>query len=270
MLLHKRQQRLTHSKTHKRQQRLTHSKMNCVEAQTSRKIHPVHFNKGGGVLYVVSTPIGNLEDITLRALRILKEVDLIAAEDTRRTRKLLTHYDIHTPLTSFFEGNQIRKTQSLMEKLSQGQNIALVSDAGTPGISDPGYPVIKSCINAGISIVPIPGPSACVVAAVISGFPLHNFVFEGFLSPKSGKRRRQLESLCDEKRTLIFYESPHRLVKFLNDALEILSDREIVIACELTKLFEEIYRGKISEALQKFQQKRPKGEFTIVIRGNET
>jgi len=220
-----------------------------------------------GILYIIGTPIGNLEDITLRALRTLKEVDLIAAEDTRRTRKLLTHYDIHTPLTSFFEGNQIRKTQSLIEKLSQGQNIALVSDAGTPGISDPGYPIIKSCIDAGIQIVPIPGPSACIVAAVISGFPLHNFVFEGFLSPKSGKRRRQIESLRDEERTLIFYESPHRLVKFLNDALEILSDREIVIAGELTKMFEEIYRGKISAALQKFQQEQPRGEFTIVIRG---
>ncbi|MFQ6039451.1 MAG: 16S rRNA (cytidine(1402)-2'-O)-methyltransferase [Candidatus Poribacteria bacterium] len=235
------------------------------EAQTSRKIPPLT-----GILHVVSTPIGNLEDITLRALRILREVDLIAAEDTRRTRKLLTHYDIHTPLTSFFEGNQIRKTQLLLEKLSQGQNIALVSDAGTPGISDPGYPVIKACIDAGVQIVPIPGPSACIVAAVISGFPLHNFVFEGFLSHKSGKRRKQLESLRDEKRTLIFYESPHRLVKFLRDALEILSDREIVIAYELTKIFEGIYRGKISEALQKFQQEQPRGEFTIVIRGSET
>jgi 16S rRNA (cytidine1402-2'-O)-methyltransferase len=225
--------------------------------------------KSRGILYVVSTPIGNLEDITFRALRILKEVDLIAAEDTRRTRKLLTYYDIHTPLTSFFEGNQMRKTQSLIEKLSQGQNIALVSDAGTPGLSDPGYPIIRACIEADIQIVPIPGPSACIVAAVISGFPLHNFVFEGFLSPKSGKRRRQLESLRDEARTLVFYESPYRLVKFLSDALDILSDREIVIACEITKMFEEIYRGKISEALQKFQKEKPRGEFTVVIRGSE-
>jgi len=223
--------------------------------------------KEQGILYVVSTPIGNLEDITLRALRILREVDLIAAEDTRRTRKLLSHYDIHTPLTSYFEHNKLAKSELLLGKLNQGQSIALVSDAGTPGISDPGYLIIKVCIEANIQIVPIPGATACIAAAAVSGFPLHNFVFEGFLSPKSGKRRKKLESLRNEPRTLIFYESPHRLVKFLKDALEIFGDRHIAIVREMTKVFETIYRGQISEALNNYQEEKPRGEFTIVVRG---
>jgi len=223
--------------------------------------------KERGVLYVVSTPIGNLEDITLRALRILKEVDLIAAEDTRHTRKLLSHYDIHTSITSYFEHNKLAKSELILKKLSQGQNIALVSDAGTPGISDPGYLIIKLCIESRIQIIPIPGATACIAAAVVSGFPLHNFVFEGFLSPKSGKRRKKLEALRNEPRTLIFYESPHRLIKFLNDALEILGDRQTVIVREMTKVFETIYRGQISDALSNFQEEKPRGEFTIVIHG---
>lgn len=220
-----------------------------------------------GVLYVVSTPIGNLEDITRRALRILTEVDLIAAEDTRHTRKLLSHYDIHTPLTSYFEHNKRAKSDLILAQLHQGQNVALVSDAGTPGISDPGYLIIKLCIEAGIQIVPIPGATACIAAAVVSGFPLHTFVFEGFLSPKSGRRRKKLESLLNEPRTIIFYESPHRLNKFLRDAHEILGDRQIVIAREMTKMFETIYRGQISDALSNFHEEKPRGEFTIVIRG---
>jgi len=222
-------------------------------------------NTEPSTLYLVSTPIGNLEDITLRALRILKEVDLIAAEDTRKTRRLLTHYEIKTPLTSYFEGNQQTKTEKIVSRLKDGESIALVSDAGTPIISDPGYPLLRECIAQDITIVPIPGASAVLTAASISGLPLHNFTFEGFLSPKSGKRKRQLAQLANEERTLILFESPHRLCRFLEDALEVMGERDIVIARELTKHFEEIFRGNISEALEKFQRTEPRGEFTIVI-----
>lgn len=222
-------------------------------------------NTDSGILYLVSTPIGNLEDITLRALRTLKEVDLIAAEDTRQTRRLLTHYEIKTPLTSYFEGNQHTKTEKLIARLKAGESIALVSDAGTPIISDPGYPLLRACIAAAVPIVPIPGASAILAAAVVSGLPLHNFTFEGFLSPKSGKRKRQLALLANEERTLILFESPHRICRLLEDALEVMGERDIVIARELTKRFEEIFRGSISEALEKFRASEPRGEFTIVI-----
>lgn len=218
-----------------------------------------------GTLYLVSTPIGNLEDITLRALRILNEVDLIAAEDTRKTRRLLTHYEIETPLTSYFEGNQQKKTETLIARLKSGESIALVSDAGTPIISDPGYPLLQACIAEEVPIVPIPGASAILAAATVSGLPLHNFAFEGFLSPKSGKRKRQLAQLANEEKTLILFESPHRLCRFLEDALEEMGDREVVITRELTKRFEEVFRGNISHALEKFQSTEPRGEFTIVI-----
>ncbi len=222
-----------------------------------------------GTLYLVSTPIGNLEDITLRALRILKEVDLIAAEDTRQTRRLLTHYDIHTPLTSYFEGNEQVKCDKLIDRMETGERIALVSDAGTPIISDPGYPLLRGCIDAGIPIVPIPGVSAVITAASVAGLPLHNFAFEGFLSPKSGKRKRQLSVLTDEERTLIFFESPYRICRFLEDVLEVVGDRGIVVTRELTKRFEEIFRGNVSEALKKFRETDPRGEFTIVISGKK-
>ena len=222
-------------------------------------------NTPSGTLYLVSTPIGNLEDITLRALRVLKEVDLVAAEDTRQTRRLLTHYNIQTPLTSYFEGNQQVKGDKLIERLKAGETIALVSDAGTPIISDPGYPLLRRCIDAEIPIVPIPGASAVVTAASISGLPLHNFTFEGFLSPKSGKRKRQLSVLAGEERTLILFESPHRLRRFLEDVLEVIGERDIVVARELTKRFEEVFRGNVSEALEKFRDTEPRGEFTIVI-----
>ena len=223
-----------------------------------------------GTLYLVSTPIGNLEDITLRALRILKEVDLIAAEDTRQTRRLLTHYDIHTPLTSYFEGNQeVKKCDKLIDRMKTGETIALVSDAGTPIISDPGYPLLRGCIDAGIPIVPIPGASAVITAASVAGLPLHNFAFEGFLSPKSGKRKRQLSVLTDEERTLIFFESPYRVCRFFEDVLEVLGNREIVVTRELTKRFEEIFRGNVNEALEKFRETEPRGEFTIVIAGRK-
>ena len=223
-----------------------------------------------GTLYLVSTPIGNLEDITLRALRVLKEVDLVAAEDTRQTRRLLTHYNIQTPLTSYFEGNQQVKGSKLIERLKAGEAIALVSDAGTPIISDPGYPLLRRCIEAEIPIVPIPGASAVVAAASISGLPLHNFTFEGFLSPKSGKRKRQLSVLADEERTLILFESPHRLQRFLEDVLAVMGERDIVIARELTKRFEEVFRGNISKALEKFRNTEPRGEFTILIAGGRS
>ena len=218
-----------------------------------------------GTLYLVSTPIGNLEDITLRALRILKEVDLIAAEDTRKTRGLLSHYEIKTPLTSYFEGNQQRKSEKLVARLKAGESIALVSDAGTPIISDPGYPLLQECIAESISIIPIPGASAILAAAAVSGLPLHNFTFEGFLSPKSGKRKRQLAHLAKEDRTIILFESPHRLCRFLEDAIDVMGERDIVITRELTKRFEEIFRGNLSEALEKFRNTEPRGEFTIVI-----
>ena len=228
---------------------------------------PTDVNSTEGVLYIVSTPIGNLEDITLRALRTLKEVNLIAAEDTRHTRRLLAHYEIHTPTTSYFEGNQIQKGEKLVARLKAGESIALVSDAGTPTISDPGYRLLTQCIEADIPIIPIPGPSACIAAASVAGLPLHNFVFEGFLSPKSGRRKRQLAELREEKRTLIFYESPHRIIVFLQDVLDVFGDRQVSVARELTKKFEEVFRGKVTEAIEKFQETSPRGEFTIVIEG---
>ena len=228
---------------------------------------PTDVNSKEGVLYIVSTPIGNLEDITLRALRTLKEVDLIAAEDTRHTRRLLAHYEIGTPTTSYFEGNQIQKGEKLVTRLKAGESIALVSDAGTPTISDPGYRLLIQCIKAEIPVIPIPGPSACIAAASVAGLPLHNFVFEGFLSPKSGRRKRQLTDLREEKRTLIFYESPHRIIVFLQDVLEIFGDRQVSVSRELTKKFEEVFRGKVTEAIQKLQGTPPRGEFTIVIAG---
>lgn len=224
-------------------------------------------NSTKGVLYIVSTPIGNLEDITLRALRTLKEVDLIAAEDTRHTRRLLAHYEIDTPTTSYFGGNQIQKGERLVAHLTAGECIALVSDAGTPTISDPGYRLLIQCIEAAIPIVPIPGPSACIAAASVAGLPLHNFVFEGFLSPKSGRRKRRLTDLCEEKRTLIFYESPHRIIGFLQDVLEVFGDRRVSVARELTKKFEEVFRGTVTDAIEKFKETPPRGEFTIVIEG---
>ena len=228
---------------------------------------PTDVNPTKGVLYIVSTPIGNLEDITLRALRVLKEVNLIAAEDTRHTRRLLAHYEIHTPTTSYFEGNQIQKGEKLVARLKTGESIALVSDAGTPTISDPGYRLLIQCIEADIPIVPIPGPSACIAAASVAGLPLHNFVFEGFLSPKTGRRKHQLTDLREEKRTLIFYESPHRVISFLQDVLEVFGDRQVSVARELTKKFEEVFRGTVTEAIEKFRGTPPRGEFTIIIAG---
>jgi len=218
-----------------------------------------------GILYIVGTPIGNLEDITLRALRILREVNLIACEDTRRTRKLLSRYNIHIPLTSYFEHNKITKADFLIRRLKEGKNIALVSDAGMPGISDPGYFIIQKVLKENISIIPIPGPTALISSLVISGLPTDSFIFEGFLPSKKKARCDKLKELSFEKRTIIFYEAPHRLLVTLKDIMEILGDREVSLTRELTKKFEETFRGRVSKAIEKFIH--PKGEFTIILKG---
>ncbi|MCG2704993.1 MAG: 16S rRNA (cytidine(1402)-2'-O)-methyltransferase [Candidatus Omnitrophica bacterium] len=218
-----------------------------------------------GTLYVVATPIGNLEDITLRAIEVLKQVDLIAAEDTRHTKILTNRYGISTPLTSYFQYNEIKKTEPLIAALKKGKNIALVSDSGTPGISDPGFTIIREAIREGISVVPIPGPSAFLTALSISGMPTHKFAFEGFLSNKSAHRRKQLEALKQEERTIIMYESPHRLLKTLNDVMEIMGDINIVCARELTKKFEELRREKVSQTIKHFSETRILGEFIIIF-----
>ncbi|MEA3485670.1 MAG: 16S rRNA (cytidine(1402)-2'-O)-methyltransferase [Candidatus Aerophobetes bacterium] len=220
-----------------------------------------------GILYPVGTPIGNLKDITLRALETLKEVDLIASEDTRHTRKLLSHYDIHTSLTSFYEHNQLKKTPYLIDCLEKGKNVALVTRAGMPGISDPGYYLIKEVIREKIKIVPIPGPTALAIALVASGLPTDSFIFEGFLGRRKNERIRKLEKLKDEERTIIIYESPHRLKKVLPEVREILGDRRIAVGRELTKKFEEIIRRRVSEVEDIFKDRRPRGEFTLVIEG---
>ena len=225
------------------------------------------FNSAQGTLYIVSTPIGNMEDITLRALRILKEVDLIAAEDTRRTGLLLKHFEIQTPLTSYFEGNELKKRGYILSKLKEDKNIALVSDAGTPGISDPGFRLIQLAIENQISIVPIPGPSAVITALSVSGLPTDAFLFQGFLPHKSKKRRDLLKELEEVRETLIFYESPHRISETLRDIFDILGDREIVLTRELTKVYEEIIRGMVSEILKQVGDRTLKGEITLVISG---
>jgi len=222
-----------------------------------------------GILYIVSTPIGNLSDITLRAIETLKQVDLIAAEDTRHTGILLKNYGITTPLTSYHDFNKQKKGPELIQKLLSGNSIALVSDAGTPGISDPGYLLINLAIENQIQVVPIPGPAAFISALVVSGLPTDKFVFEGFLPNKSQKRRRRLEELAQEKRSLIFYESPYRLLKFLEEVRQILGDRRICVARELTKKFEEIKRGTVTEVQQYFQQGKIKGELVIVVEGKK-
>jgi len=219
-----------------------------------------------GTLYVVGTPIGNLEDISLRALRILREVTLIAAEDTRQTRKLLTRYEIATPLTSYYEHNKLAKLDDILTTLEE-KDVALVSEAGMPGISDPGYELIKAAIARGIPVVPVPGPSALVTALAISGLPTDSFVYLGFLPRRQGERRRLLGSLAGEKRTLVAFEAPHRLRKSLADLADMLGDRQIALARELTKIHEEVWRGSLSQALEHFEQNPPRGEFTLVIAG---
>ena len=222
-----------------------------------------------GILYVVSTPIGNLSDITVRALEVLKQVDLIAAEDTRHTGILLKNYSIATPLTSYHDFNKEKKAPELIQKILSGNSIALVSDAGTPGISDPGYLLIKLAIENQIQIIPIPGPAAFISALVVSGLPTDKFVFEGFLPTKPQKRKKRLEELVQEKRTLIFYESPYRLLRFLEEVKQVMGDRRISVARELTKKFEEVKRGTISEVQEYFQKGKIRGELVIVVEGKQ-
>jgi len=218
-----------------------------------------------GKLYIVSTPIGNLEDITLRAIRTLKEIDLIACEDTRRTKILLEKYNIRKPLISYYSYNRLQRKDKIINLLKKGKNIALVSDAGTPGISDPGSVLIKSTIEADLPVEAIPGPAAAIMALVISGKPTDKFNFEGFLSSKQGKRKKQLAAFKNEKRTIIVYESCHRITKLLGDILDVMGDREIVLARELTKKFEEVKRDKTSVLLGHFSESKPRGEFILVI-----
>jgi len=220
-----------------------------------------------GVLYIVPTPIGNLEDITLRALRILKEVDLIAAEDTRHTQHLLTHFGIDKPLTSYHDHNEREKAQALVERIENGANVALVSDAGTPGIADPGFRLVVAAIRAGIQIVPLPGASALAAALSDSGLPTDRFLFEGFLPAKKQERKNKLKELRDCASTLVFYEAPHRLNDTLGDMQQILGERAIVIAREVSKVHEEFLRGTIDEILARLADREVKGELTVVVRG---
>ncbi|MBW4524687.1 MAG: 16S rRNA (cytidine(1402)-2'-O)-methyltransferase [Phormidium tanganyikae FI6-MK23] len=221
-------------------------------------------------LYIVGTPLGNLEDMTYRAVRILSTVDLIAAEDTRHTGKLLQHFQIKTPQISYHDHNRHSRTSELVDRLQQGISIALVTDAGMPGISDPGYDLVRACAEVGIPIVPIPGATAAMTALSASGLKCDRFVFEGFLPAKETNRREHLESLITDARTLIFYEAPHRIQKTLQDIATVLgSDRQIVLARELTKLHEEFWRGTVKAAIKHYSTHEPKGEFTLIVSGAE-
>lgn len=220
-----------------------------------------------GNLFICATPIGNLEDLTFRARRILQEVDLIAAEDTRQTKKLLDYYQINTPQTSYHKFNIRSKTDYLIKILKEGKSLALVSDAGVPGISDPGYEIIREAITQNIKVIPIPGASALISALVVSGLPTKNFIFFGFLPKKPGKRRKVLKGLTDLEATIIIYESPYRIVKCLKDIKEVMGERFVVIARELTKKFEEVMRGKVSELLDEWENRPRKGEMVLLIEG---
>ncbi len=219
-----------------------------------------------GKLYLVATPIGNLEDITLRALKTLKSVDLIAAEDTRHTLKLLNHFEIAKPMISYYKQNEFTRSEQLVEKLKKGKNIALVSDAGTPGISDPGEQIVKIAIQEGIEIIPIPGACAFINSLIASGMDTKEFEFIGFLSAQKKERKNKLEEIKYDTKTLIFYEAPHKLETTLSDMLEILGNRNIVLAREITKIHEEFLRGKISEILEKIKDIR--GEFVLILEGS--
>jgi 16S rRNA (cytidine1402-2'-O)-methyltransferase len=220
-----------------------------------------------GILYVVATPIGNLEDITLRAIRILTEVDLIAAEDTRRTRGLLAHHGIRTPLVSYYDAIEARRVPQLLARLERGERIALVSDAGTPGISDPGHRLLAAAVRAGIAVVPVPGPSALTTALTVAGLPTDRVVFEGFLPARGAARRRRLETLRREPRTIVLFEAPHRLGRTLAELLEVLGDRPAVLARELTKRFEEVRRETLTSLAHGVAAHGVRGEVALVIGG---
>jgi 16S rRNA (cytidine1402-2'-O)-methyltransferase len=227
-------------------------------------------NVQSSVLYVVATPIGNLEDMTFRAIDVLRGVDLIAAEDTRHTGKLLQHFQITTAQISYHDHNRLSRLSELLQRLQQGQSIALVTDAGMPGISDPGYELVQACGEAGITVVPIPGASAVVTALSAAGLPSDRFVFEGFLPPKGQERRDRLEAMQSEIRTMVLYEAPHRVRQTLQDLAAVLgADRGIVLARELTKRHEEFWRGTVAEAIAHYQVQEPQGEFTLVVAGGE-
>jgi len=224
-------------------------------------------NGSKGKLFVVGTPIGNLEDITLRAIRILKEVDLIACEDTRRTQQLLNHYQIHTPTLSYHEHNEMTRAPELVIKLAEGENIALVSDAGMPVVSDPGFRLVHLAVRHGIPVIPVPGASAFVAALAASGLPVDKFRFLGFLPAKKTARRRTLEEHTTATKTLVFYEAPHRILEMLRDLRDILGEREVVLAREVTKVHEEFWRGTVSALLDRLKGKAIKGEITLLVGG---
>jgi 16S rRNA (cytidine1402-2'-O)-methyltransferase len=219
------------------------------------------------MLYLVATPIGNLGDITLRALEVLRSVDLIASEDTRKTSILLGHYDIHKPQKSYHAFNEQKVVPKLVDLLLEGQSVAAVTSAGTPGISDPGYSLVQAAIEHEIPVTAIPGPSALVLALTLSGLPAHSFTYKGFPPRKSGARRRFINAEAESPHTLIFYESPHRIQAFLADALAVLGDRQAALANDLTKKFEMVQRGRLSELIEALNQEAPRGEYSVVIEG---
>ena len=224
------------------------------------------YNMDMGILYLVSTPIGNLEDISPRAARVLREAKLIAAEDTRHTGNLLQHLGIKTPITSYFEHNKLRKLDFLLEALAEG-DVALVSDAGTPAINDPGYELVKAALASRFDVIPVPGPSAPISALSVSGLPTDSFLYLGYLPTKTSERHARLEDVAEQPYTLVFLETPHRIVESLEDILSMLGDRQICVAREMTKAFEEYWRGNVSGALEHFKSKPARGEFTLVVAG---
>ncbi len=224
-------------------------------------------DNGIGMLYLCATPIGNLEDISFRVVRTLKEVDLIAAEDTRHSIKLLNHFEIKTPMTSYHEHNKVDKARYLVEKMKEGVHVALVTDAGTPGISDPGEELVKQCYGAGVPVTSLPGPAACITALTLSGMSTRRFCFEAFLPSDKKEKQRILEELREETRTIILYEAPHRLVRTLEEIREVLGDRRMTLCRELTKKYEEAQQTTVGEALARYESEEPKGECVLVIEG---
>ena len=220
-----------------------------------------------GKLYLCATPIGNLSDMTFRVLETLKQVDLIAAEDTRNSMKLLNHFEIHTPMTSYHEYNKVEKAYTLIRKLQEGQDIALITDAGTPGISDPGEVLVAMCLQEGITVTSLPGPAACITALTMSGLPTRRFCFEGFLPSDNKDKKDVLKDLQEESRTIIIYEAPHHLVKTLEELYEVLGNRRITLCRELTKKFETVLPTTLEETLAKYESEEPRGEYVLVIEG---